>query len=248
MHSSDDSIESLRQQVNAATTTLAAKRMLDKDATRALAWILQHSAAQACASLQQQQQRLVVVRNVQASSITNISHGSDDDDERVVVLPIQIDGTISQELNPLQFSYPFVVAPYKCGEIAEYHLSATCAVGVFNLALAIHNQVYKMSSSKKEEGERKEILGHCKHLYLQAHELLNHLEMDPHGTLIQVFLACSNNLSEVFHQLQDAQAAKEWQYTLCECLCTIPPASTSPVYVHFCNVCRVYNVSVDDER
>ena len=85
---------------------------------------------------------------------------------------------------------------------------------------------------------------------------MNPLDMDPEGSLVQVYLACCNNLAEVYHQLpadymdktnanntSKEQAMKDWQFTMGQALWSIPPPSkASMAYAHFLNVSQVYGL------
>ena len=230
MHSFALSVETLRQHVNASTAALAAGQMLDNDATQALAWTIQTLAGRSYAALQ-------------AEGCESTNGEEDDNEEGVIVKPLQMQGIITQQLNPILFSHPFVVAPYASGAITEFHLSSTCAVAVFNLALALHAQAF---AANGDPDTRQQLLKQVQDFYMQAHDLLNSLDMIPDGTLIQVYLACCNNLAEVYLELNDTEKSALWQTTLCESLWSVPPAKSSPVYRHFCDVCRCYDVHIDE--
>ena len=246
-------VERLRQQVNAATTLLAMNKMIDETAVQALAEALQETARAAYTALQTQEPPPFDV---------HVNDGVyEGGEEWVPVAPVQVPDTVARQLNPVQFSCPFIVAPFGGGEMMEYHFAATCAVAVYNLGLSLHNQVYQVERGNDEL--RTLLLEQAKDLYLQGHALLNPLDINPEGTLIQVYLACCNNLAEVYHQLKSSASSsssssaaaaaaaaaqeheremKDWQQTLGQALWSIPPAKKSAAYVHFWNVCNVYGV------
>ena len=224
-------LEALRQHVNAATATLAMNKMVDEEAVKALACSLQVLATRSYAALHEQEPPSAQ------------EQGDCYDQEGITVVPLQVPGTVAQQQNPILFPYPFALAPYTSHKPGELHLAGTCAVAVFNIALAAHVQSFLCTSG--DEVRKGQLLVQAKTLYLLAHDLLDVLDINPDGTLIQVYLAIANNLIELYTELDDKVEVIAWQKTLTESFWTVPPAKNSPVYRHFCNVSQCYAVAFE---
>ena len=226
MHTSfSQTVEDLRQNLNAATATLAASRLEDENAIQALLWAIQHLAGNSHAILQDEG----------GCERTGFRLG----EEEVSAVPLHFDGTAVREYNPVLFTYPFAVAPFTGATKTEFHLTSTCAIALFNLGLALHNRAYMTSGE-----DRHRLLGQAKDFYAKAHDLLDTLDMMVDGTLITVYLACCNNLAEAYIELKNKDQADDWQKTLCESFLSVPPAKSSPIYAHFFNVSLLYNVNL----
>lgn len=247
-------LEVLRQGINAGTIALAMNRMLDDEATKALSASLQTLAPPAFAVLRENHDRQDDCQRQQRRLQRAYGGG---DDEGITVVPLRIPGNIAEERNPIIFSAPFVLAPFTtCSDddpFSEYQLAGTCAVAVYNMALAthmrsfLHHHHHHHDDDTRSRRRRDESLLHeAKTLYLRAIDLVDRLDLDPEGSLIQIYLAVANNLAELYRDLRDDTEAVAWQTTLSQSFWSVPPAVESPVYRHFGNVVtRCYAVSWD---
>eukprot|EP00977_Amphora_coffeiformis_P007879 scaffold1752_cov188-Amphora_coffeaeformis.AAC.11 len=223
-----ETLEALRRIINNGTATLAVGGLLDEGTTEGLAWALQTTVAQAYAAFQE---------NPPPSLATE-----DFGEEGVTIAPLILEGVAIQEANPLLFSSPFLVAPFK-EDPAESHLIIVCAVAAFNLGLAMHSQSFVASKDKDQD---RRLLLQAKEFYMQAHDLMDKLEvMLPDGTWIQVFLATCNNMAEISAQLNIPAEVNEWQEALQHCFWTVPPMKKSPVYRHFSDVSVAYGMEFE---
>lgn len=227
-----ETLDALRRSINAATGNLAATGMQDEQATIFLAWTLQAAASQAFVALQHQSEQ---------QSIQNEDDSTESEhDECLIVKALKLEGTISQEKNPLVFSHPFVIAPVSedTAISPESYLNGTCAVTWFNLALARHIQSFA-ASLKPEEQE--DLLQQAEEYYTKACDLLDECSssLSPDSTLFAVYLALCNNQAELFTHFGDMAQAKSWQETLRLCLDPITP-EPSDMYWHFSNANLAY--------
>jgi len=192
-----ETLESLRRIINNGTATLAAGDLLDVETTEGLAWALQTTVTRAYAAFRENSRPL--------------SAREDSCEEGVIITPLILEGIVTQMANPLLFSNPFLIAPFR-GNPSESHLIIVCAVAAFNLGLAVHAQSYAVSRDKDQD---KRLLLRAKEFYTQAHDLMDKLEvMSLDGTWIQVFLASCNNIAEISAQLNLPAEVREWQEAL----------------------------------
>lgn len=226
-----------RKQVNTASLCLASSNMLDEEGIAMMADTLQNVSMLGSASLVNQGRHECPLNNHVESSSRD-----DDGEEVVAVASINIQGTPSQILNPILFSFPFAIRPYNASvPPGPFHLASTSAVAFFNMALALHTQAYAAAT---ENTRNEMLLRQAKEFYLLAHKLLDPLDIDLNGTLIMVYLAICNNLAELHLQLKERAEANDWQASLSDCLRAVPPAVKSPVYRHFCNVAECYSIKI----
>ena len=222
-----ETLESLRQIINNGTATLAVGGLLDEGTTEGLAWALQTTVAQAYAAFQENPPPLLMTDDV--------------GEEGVAIAPLILEGIVMQQVNPVIFSSPFLVAPFQ-EDPAEAHLIIVCVVAAFNLGLAMHTQSFAAS---KEKDQHRLVL-QAKEFYTQAHDLMDKLPvLLPDGTWIQVFLAVCNNLAEINAHLHLPAETQEWQESLQHCFWTVPPMKKSPVYRHFSHVSVSYGMEFE---
>lgn len=228
-------IQQFRRNVNNATTAIAASNMLDEEATAALLCILDSNASATYVALEHQ--RSMQTEDERANESEDlVSSGC----EGLAVEPLNLKNAIPKSINPFVFSYPFVIPPFRDSSLAECSetLASICAVALYNCALSRHTKAFLA----KDE-ERTELLEQAEGLYQQSLVLLDNINtLSAEGSLIQVYLACCNNMAEVHAALENTQQAKEFQDTLRQSLWAVPPALDSPVYNHFVTAVQCYGI------
>lgn len=249
----EESLEVVRQSINAATVNLASSHLLNDEATESLLWVLQTTLRQAHEAMQDSDvpwsESGTVDDDIETSTLGQADKWSDENHIRTRNLQLQ--GTAVQRENPVVFSHPFVLAPrgnsFQTLVEAQSYLAAFSAVAIFNVALAKHTQFYDKTRSAQE---RSRLIQEATAFYHQAYELIDLIpDLSPEGTLVNVYLASCNNLAEVYLARASPQQSKEWQDVLDATLFAVPPAERSPVYRHLANANLSYMMdlrSVED--
>ena len=230
-------IQQFRRNVNNATVALIQSNMIDDDAAAAMLCVLDSNAAAAYVALQQQLEMQTDAERTR-EHYELIRSGT----EGLAVEAQHLANPIPKRSNPFVFSFPFLIPPFRDSSLAETMetLSSISAVGLYNCALARHTLSFRVQGQEKEE-----LLGQAKVLYQQALEMLDSLKtLSPEGTLVQIYLACCNNMAEVLAAQDRNEESKEFQEFLRRSLWAVPPARSSVIYNHFVTAVQTYDIEV----
>ena len=158
----------------------------------------------------------------------------------IKVKPLDVD-VVPQ--SPLVFGRYFLVAPlvFDEGFHAASALSSLAATALYNLGLA-------RQASPCGNGDNDDNFATAHECYAQAHALLDDLSdtnLDPDGSLVYLYLAICNHLSELTSSSSSSFSdVNEWQASLQQCFPFVTPHMESPVYAHFWKVIAVYDMDI----
>ena len=140
-------------------------------------------------------------------------------------------------LNPFSIDYHGIL--FHNGD-QRHVLLGMCAVSLFNMAITYHSMALtslvdgkQASILSRQEPNCEKLLRQARGLYLQSNLLLKRVKsrLEPHETLMNVYLAICSNMIVVEAHLGNSN--ETWRIQLSQSFCLIPARVGCPVYQHF---------------